>query len=78
MIRALRERLEQSPRDGWLCWYGDHVPILQKVYDATGYADGRTDYFIWGKGRPPGTDSPRDLRVEDLAAALLARAGLLS
>ena len=78
MIRALRERLEQSPRDGWLCWYGDHVPILQKVYDATGYADGRTDYFIWGKGRAPGTDSPRDLRVEDLAGALLARAGLLS
>ncbi|HUF79852.1 MAG TPA: LTA synthase family protein, partial [Burkholderiales bacterium] len=52
MIGALRERLEQSPRDGWLCWYGDHVPILQKVYDATQYKDGRTDYFIWGKGRP--------------------------
>ena len=77
MIRALRERLERSPRDGWLAWYGDHVPILPAVYDATGYADGRTDYFIWGKGRSPGAGAPVELGIEELGAALLEHAGLL-
>lgn len=77
MVRALREHLERSPRDAWLCWYGDHVPILKNVYDETSFGDGHTDYFIWGKGRTPGEDAQRDLRVEELAAALLTRSGLL-
>ena len=77
MIRMLREHLEQSPHDGWLCWYGDHVPILQNVYDATGFADGRTDCFIWGKGRARQAAGPRNLKVEDLGVLLLERAGLL-
>jgi hypothetical protein len=77
MMRLLRESLERSPRDGWLGWYGDHVPILPKVYEATGYADGRTDYFIWGKGRPADVGAPVEMRVEELGAALLAHAGLL-
>ena len=78
MMRVLQAHLEQSPHDGWLCWYGDHVPILPKVYDATGFADGRTDYFVWGKGRTPDAAAPRDLRVEELGVLLLERAGLLS
>jgi hypothetical protein len=77
MMRALRERLQRSPRDGWLCWYGDHVPILPRVYDATGYSDGRTDYFIWGKGRAPAAGTPVEIPVETLGAALLEHAGLL-
>jgi hypothetical protein len=47
------------------------------VYDATGFSDGRTDYFIWGKGRSPEAGSPRELRVEELGALLLEHAGLL-
>ena len=77
MAHALREHLERSAHDAWLCWYGDHVPILQRVYDATGFSDGRTDYFIWGKGRRPEAGSPRDVRAEELGALLLERAGLL-
>ncbi|HET9403903.1 MAG TPA: LTA synthase family protein [Burkholderiales bacterium] len=77
MAHALHAHLERSPRDAWLCWYGDHVPILQQVYDATGFSDGRTDYFIWGKGRRPEAGSPRDVRAEELGALLLERAGLL-
>jgi hypothetical protein len=78
MMRVLQERLTEAPQDAWLCWYGDHVPILPKVYDATGYPDGRTDYFIWGKGRAPLGAAPRDLRVEELGMLLLEQAGLLS
>jgi hypothetical protein len=76
MIRALRERLERSGRDAWLCWYGDHVPILPKVYDATGWSDGRSDYFIWGKGREAG-GAPIEIGIEELGIRLLEHARLL-
>jgi phosphoglycerol transferase MdoB-like AlkP superfamily enzyme len=77
MIRVLWDHLKASPRDAWFCWYGDHVPILPKVYEATGYADGRTDYFVWGKGRVPAAAARQDLKVEQLGALLLQHAGLL-
>jgi hypothetical protein len=77
MIGMLRERLERSVDDAWLCWYGDHVPILASVYEATGFTDGRTDYFIWGKGRAPEASAPRNLKVEDLGVLFLEQAGLL-
>jgi len=77
MIGLLREYLERSAHDAWLCWYGDHVPILAGVYEATGFTDGRTDYFIWGKGRSPEAAVPRNLKIEDLGVQLLEHAGLL-
>lgn len=77
MMGMLRARLERSAHDAWLCWYGDHVPILAGVYEATGFTDGRTDYFIWGKGRFPEADAPRNLKIEDLGVVLLEQAGLL-
>lgn len=78
MIRMLREYLEQLPAGGWLCWYGDHVPIMPSVYQARDFSDGRTDYFIWGKGRNQEITLPADLRVEDLGGLLLERAGLVA
>ncbi|HYA20621.1 MAG TPA: hypothetical protein VEG25_08260 [Burkholderiales bacterium] len=63
MKRILRERLEQLPTGDWLCWYGDHVPIMSNVYEARDFSDGRTDYFIWGIGKTPEMTFPADLRV---------------
>jgi hypothetical protein len=77
MIGMLRSRLELSPRDAWLCWYGDHVPVLSNVYQATSFEDGRTDYFIWGKKHVPRTAQVRHLKVEDLGVVFLEEAGLL-
>jgi phosphoglycerol transferase MdoB-like AlkP superfamily enzyme len=76
MLEAVREALEQSPREGWLCWYGDHVPILPKVYAATGFADSRTEYFLWRRGGRREGRPARDLPAWDLAAALLEASGL--
>ncbi|MGH8744195.1 MAG: LTA synthase family protein, partial [Burkholderiales bacterium] len=78
MIRMLRERLEQLPTGGWLGWYGDHVPIMSNVYEARDFSDGRTDYFIWGKGKEPGISAPADLKVEDLGGLLLEKTGLMA
>jgi phosphoglycerol transferase MdoB-like AlkP superfamily enzyme len=77
MIGALRACLAQSPTGGWLCWYGDHVPIMPAVYDACGFTDGRTDYFIWQTGGAGANTDPLDLKVEDLSCVLLEKAGLL-
>lgn len=77
MIRILRERLESLPYDGWLCWYGDHVPVMPKAYDAMRFVDGRTDYFVWGKRRDTRSGVARDLRIEELGLVLLECAGLV-
>ncbi|HUL42034.1 MAG TPA: LTA synthase family protein, partial [Burkholderiales bacterium] len=78
MIRMLREHLEQLSAGGWLCWYGDHVPIMPSVYQARDFSDARTDYFIWGRGKNPETTLPADIRVEDLSGLLLEKAGLMA
>jgi hypothetical protein len=78
MIGRLRECLSQPQSAGWLCWYGDHLPIMPAVYDATGFSDRRTDYVLWRAGRGGNAVAPADLAVADLAALLLRSAGLLS
>jgi hypothetical protein len=47
MINRLTNTLTAIERPGILVWYGDHVPIMAKVYDVLGLPDGLTDYFIW-------------------------------
>jgi hypothetical protein len=47
MIKKLTEGLSSAGRPGTLAWYGDHVPIMEKVYQHLGTPDGDTDYFIW-------------------------------
>ncbi|WP_053070825.1 LTA synthase family protein [Halomonas sp. PR-M31] len=47
MIDSLAKTLEQASRPGLLCWYGDHVPIMPKVYARLGEPDGLTDYLLW-------------------------------
>lgn len=73
MVDILRGHLESMAHPSWFCWYGDHVPIMEKVYRAVGLPDGRTDYFIWQKGGAPAGDAPHDLNIEALAPLLLRR-----
>lgn len=77
MARMLRDRLDVLPGSNWLCWYGDHVPIMPKVYAATSSPSGRTDYLLWAKGRNPGGKAHLDLKVENLSALLLQEMGLI-
>ena len=75
MAGRLRERLESLPVPGWLCWYGDHVPIMPAAYAALGAPAGRTDYVIWRTGGVRG--EARHLKVEDLGVELLRAMGLI-
>lgn len=71
MIGVLRKHLESLARPAWLGWYGDHVPIMPRVYRRMGYPDGTTDYFIWQKGGVPQADARLELDVHALGARLL-------
>ena len=77
MAGMLRDQLEALPGSAWLCWYGDHVPIMPKVYDALSPPDGQTDYLIWGKDDNSG-GTRLDLKVENLSYLLLQKMGLVS
>jgi Sulfatase len=79
MVARLTAHLRLSARAAWLCLYGDHVPIMPKVYQALGAPDGTTDYCIWGN--PPAigdviASAPVDIDISDLAACVLRRAGV--
>jgi hypothetical protein len=65
MIDALRTSLGRAQRPGHLCGYGDHVPIMPRVYAACGDPSGDVDYALWrSDGSPPA-------RRHDLAATEL-------
>jgi len=78
MAGMLRDQLDALPGSGWLCWYGDHVPIMPKVYGAMCTPDGQTDYLIWKKGDNTGKGTRLDLKVEDLSYLLLQKMALVS
>ena len=76
MIGAVRETLENSSRAGWLCFFGDHLPIMANVYQTLGYPDGDSDYVIWSNRSGNDRALHMDLHVEDLGVALVRHAGL--
>ncbi len=74
MLGAIHEGLKATSRPGWLCAYGDHVPILTSVYEANKFADGRTDYFIVGTDANDGVPQQADIAPEFLGISLLRNA----
>lgn len=76
MAGMLRDCLQDLPGSNWLCWFGDHVPIMSKVYGAMGMPDGPTDYLIWQNGRNSGDGVLLDMAVANLAGLLLKEMGL--
>jgi phosphoglycerol transferase MdoB-like AlkP superfamily enzyme len=74
MARRLRTHLMTLPGDGVLCWYGDHVPILPKVYAALGTPDGQTDYFIWSKNAR-GQRAASAMPIDQLATQVITAMG---
>ncbi|QOR37453.1 LTA synthase family protein [Billgrantia diversa] len=70
MVDTLCQRLVEAERPGLLCWYGDHVPIMDATYRHLGEPDGSTDYLIWST-QPNAPATQQDLRIEALAERLL-------
>jgi phosphoglycerol transferase MdoB-like AlkP superfamily enzyme len=77
MLGNLRSHLEASPGPSWLCWYGDHVPIMPTVYSALGEPDGATDYFIWGNRHVEESQLSTNVTIANLAETLIERASIM-
>jgi phosphoglycerol transferase MdoB-like AlkP superfamily enzyme len=67
MIKKLTEGLASAGRPGTLAWYGDHVPIMEKVYQQLGTPDGDTDYFIWRTRTEIERKSQAQAQLQELA-----------
>ena len=77
MAGMLRDCLEALPESGWLCWYGDHVPIMSKVYRGYGCAGRANRLPDLGKRRPRCDGVSLDMEVENLGSLLLTKMGLI-
>lgn len=74
MAEHVAQTLTQNDRPGWLCWYGDHVPIMSTVYEKMGAPNGQTPYFIWGTA-PNQVAVQAERAADDLARTYLTHAG---
>ena len=70
MMGNLRNFLAQHSRSARFCWYGDHVPIMPKVYQQFGAPDGRTNYFIW-ENRAGRLGEGSEFKLSELAGVIL-------
>lgn len=78
MAGILGDHLASLAHPAWLCWYGDHVPIMPTVYSTLGLPDGRTDYLLWSnQSITKGSVGREDIRIEQLGQMLLRGCGLL-
>jgi hypothetical protein len=78
MAGILRTQIESLPGPGWLCWFGDHLPIMPKVYEILGAPDGKTDYLIWKNNGGQNKRAQLDLKIEDLGLLLLKQMGVIN
>jgi len=71
MIERLLDHLRRSDRETIVCFYGDHVPALRRVFDKLGVLPDRSDYFVW-KNDACADACAQDIRAEDLGRMLMS------
>ena len=71
MMGALRSTLKRRTRPSRLCWYGDHVPIMTKVYSRLGTPSGETEYFVWSNVVSVASTENKTLSLHQLGKRLL-------
>ncbi len=47
MLSLLHKELQELEYPASFCWYGDHVPVMPKVYDTVPNFEANTNYIIW-------------------------------
>ena len=76
MLAMLKDTLMGLPQPASLCWFGDHVPIMEQVYEALGLPDGETEYLLWCNAQTA-TSEASNLEAHQLAINWLQRVGLM-
>jgi phosphoglycerol transferase MdoB-like AlkP superfamily enzyme len=75
MIAQLRQTLERCSHPASLCWFGDHVPIMQSVYETFGVPNGDVEYIFWANWKA-GRREVRDISAQELSLGWLHVAGV--
>jgi len=69
MAEALMNLLKNNKnRPGKLAWYGDHVPVMDKVYQQYGMPSGRTPFLIFDTNIKPSIRSAQPKKTLKLEA----------
>ena len=71
MAESICNTLKSLDYPGWLCWYGDHMPIMPKIYQQNTINEKATEYFIWSSRSGSSAPVEIPLNVEELALQLL-------
>ena len=77
MLASLAATLASLSRPGGLCLFGDHVPIMPRVYERLGEPAGHSHYLLWSTREVAAAPPPRETRAESLAADFLRAMDLL-
>ena len=77
MIEQLTTAFQQSDKPNTLCFYGDHIPSMPKIYTQLGYDNSHSDYFIWNNSATKKAPTLQAMHVHNLAASLLQLTGNL-
>lgn len=73
MIDQLTQYLSSRARKSYLCWYGDHVPVMAEVYKQMGEPVAETPYFIWCNQIAEQQGGKQDIGVDQLSVELFER-----
>ncbi|MEH6455535.1 MAG: LTA synthase family protein [Cocleimonas sp.] len=78
MVEKLTSAYRQSDKPSTLCFYGDHIPSMPKIYQQLAYEDRDSDYFIWNNKTDKTSEKSStqlDVNVDSLAVMLLKQTG---
>ncbi len=78
MVEKLTSAYRQSDKPSTLCFYGDHIPSMPKIYQQLAYEDRDSDYFIWNNKtykKSIQSSERMDISVDCLAIMLLKQTG---
>jgi hypothetical protein len=71
MIGRLLGYLRGCGRDTVVCFYGDHVPAMSRVYSHLGRKPSKSDFFVWKNFGAPSRKTG-NLRADELGLAVIA------
>jgi len=75
MVQQLTSAYRKTNKPTTLCFYGDHIPSMPKIYQALSYEDRDSDYFIWNNKNTNPSSKQHDIAVDSLAETLLKQTG---
>lgn len=70
MIGVLLDKLRRRERETVVCFYGDHVPAIPKIFEKLGVLPKCSDYFIW-RNRGLAVGQNKSVYADELGLLLL-------